>query len=243
MVTFIPFGERPNREGVEYALKLLMREGLVKEDEVRVVEGRSVESLAKEIKPDCCYVIGEHLATYAIADRLRPKSLLSIDAHTDLLHDYLDHGSWLAYALEERKIERAVILGPVLMIPTSEKTNLWTRRARIYPALPRTRKVRGKWKSYVNLTNHGVDGVLDDARRYLGDKIYLTIDLDVLRPEYRIARFQHGELTLEELLEIIEEIKGRFKVMGFDIAEISDRIKRSKLGKKALIEVFSVLRG
>ncbi|ASJ03095.1 arginase [Thermococcus profundus] len=243
MVTFIPFGEKPNREGVEYALRLLLREGLIDEGEVRKLEARNVAQLKDKLERDCCYIVGEHLATYAVVEKLRPEAVLSVDAHTDLLHDYLDHGSWLAYALEERILERAGVVGPVLMIPTSRRTDLWTRRVRIYPALPRTKKVRGKWKTYINLTNHGVDGVLDDARRYLGEEIYLTVDLDVLRPEYRIARFQHGELTLDELLEVVEGIRKRFRITAFDLAEVSDRIKRSKLGREALIEVFSVLRG
>ncbi|EEB74464.1 arginase family protein [Thermococcus sp. AM4] len=240
MVTFVPFGEKPNREGVEYARKLLLREGLI--DDARIVEARNVEGLAREVQPDCCYIVGEHLATYGIATKLKPSSILSLDAHTDLMHDYLDHGSWLAYALENGIVNRAAVVGAVLMIPTTNRTRLWRRRVRIYPALPRTRKTGRGWRAYVNLTNHGVDGVLDDALRYLGEEIYLTIDLDVLRPEYRIARFQHGELTLEELLELIEGIKERFKVVAFDLAEISDRIKRSKPGKKALVEVFSALR-
>lgn len=242
MVTFIPFGEKPNREGVEYVLKLLLWEGLIDEDEVRRINARTLEAIAQKVDIDCCYIAGEHLVAYAIVEKLRPGSLLSIDAHTDLLHDYLDHGSWLAYALEERKIERAAVIGPVLMIPTTKKTTLWVRRVRIYPALPRTRKAGKGWKSYINLTNHGIDGVLDDAVKYLGRDVYLTVDLDVLRPEYRIARFQHGELSLEELLELLEGIKGRFRILAFDLAEVSDRIRRSKLGKKALMEVFSTLR-
>ncbi|ASJ00259.1 arginase family protein [Thermococcus gorgonarius] len=243
MVTFIPFGERPNREGVEYAAKLLIREGLVEESEVKTVEGNKLETIAGKINPDCCYITGEHLVTYAILEKLRPASLISLDAHTDLLHDYLDHGSWLAYALEERKVHRAAVTGPVLMIPTSKRTKLWTRRVRIYPALPRTRRSNRGWKSYLNLTNHDVEEVLEDVKRYLGKEVYITVDLDVLRPEYRIARFQHGELTLDQLLDILEGIKEKFKVLSFDITEISDRIKRSRAGKKALIEVFSALRG
>ncbi|ACS34177.1 arginase family protein [Thermococcus gammatolerans] len=242
MVTFVPFGEKPNREGVEYARKLLLREGLIEEANTRIVESRNVEGLAKVLQPDCCYVVGEHLATYGITMKLRPPSILSVDAHTDLMHDYLDHGSWLAYALENGIVNRAAVVGAVLMIPTTNRTRLWKRRVRIYPALPRTRRTGRGWKAYINLSNHGVGGVLDDALKYLGREVYLTIDLDVLRPEYRIARFQHGELTLEELLELIEGIKNRFKIISFDLAEISERIKRSKQGKKALVEVFSALR-
>ncbi|ANF23059.1 arginase family protein [Thermococcus piezophilus] len=241
MVTFIPFGEKPNRDGVLYVLQLLRRNKLI-EDYI-IVESSRVELLAERIPQDRAYIVGEHLATYGIVEKLRPNSLLSIDGHTDLMHDYLDHGSWLAYTLEERLVNRTVVLAPVLMIPTTERTQLWTRRVKIFPALLRSRKVRGKWKAYKNLQTNSLDEILDETKKYLGDEIYLTIDMDVLKPEYKIARFQHGELSLEELLEILEEVKKNFKIRAFDMAEVSDRIRRSRLGKKAFVEVFQLLMG
>ena len=241
MVTFIPFGEKPNRDGVMYIINFLRRNKLI--DDYVIVESSRVELLPERIPRDRAYIIGEHLATYGIIQKLGPGSLISVDAHTDLMHDYLDHGSWLAYALEERLINRAVVLAPVLMIPTTERTQLWTRRVKIFPALLRSRRVRGKWRAYKNLQTNDLLEILDEAKKYLGDEIYLTVDLDVLRPEYKIARFQHGELTLEELLELLEGIKENFKITAFDIAEISDRIRRSRLGKKAFVEVFQLLRG
>ncbi|NJE84733.1 arginase family protein [Thermococcus sp. CX2] len=241
MVTFIPFGEKPNRDGVLYVLQLLRRNKLI--EDYMIVESSRVELLAERIPQDRAYIVGEHLATYGIVEKLRPNSLLSIDGHTDLMHDYLDHGSWLAYTLEERLVNRAVVLAPVLMIPTTERTQLWTRRVKIFPALLRSRKVRGKWKAYKNLQTNSLDEILAEIKKYLGEEIYLTVDMDVLRPEYKIARFQHGELTLEELLEILEEIKKNFKIRAFDMAEVSDRIRRSRLGKKAFVEVFQLLMG
>ncbi|WP_457753952.1 arginase family protein [Thermococcus sp.] len=241
MVTFIPFGEKPNREGVMYVLNFLQKNKLI--EDYMVVESNTIELLSERLPVDEAYIIGDHLATYGILQKLKPKAVISIDAHTDLMHDYLDHGSWLAYALSERIIEKASIIGPVLMIPTTEGTELWTRRVKIFPALPRSRKTRGKWKAYKSLKNHPIDEIIKDTKKYLGEKIYLTIDLDVLLPEYKIARFQHGELTLEELLNILEEIKRNFNIVAFDIAEISDKIKRSRLGKKALADVFQLLSG
>ncbi len=241
MVTFIPFGEKPNREGVLYTLELLKRNKLI--DDYVIVESSRVDLLAERIPVDRAYVVGEHLATYGIVEKLKPISLLSLDAHTDLMHDYLDHGSWLAYALENRRVNRAVVIAPVLMIPTTDRTELWTRRVKIFPALLRSRKTRGKWRAYKNLQTTPLEEIMKDAKKYLGDEIYLSVDMDVLRPEYKIARFQHGELTLEELLNLLEEIRRGFKIMAFDIAEVSDRVKRSRLGKKAILEVFNLLMG
>ncbi|WP_297550016.1 arginase family protein [Thermococcus sp.] len=241
MVTFIPFGEKPNREGVLYALQLLKRNKLI--DDYVIVEASRVELLPDRVPQDSSYIIGEHLATYGIIEKLRPKALISVDAHTDLMHDYLDHGSWLAYALERRLVDRAVVMAPVLMIPTTERTQLWTRRVKVYPATLRSRKMRGKWRAYKNFQTNSVEEIIDEAKKYLGEEVYLTVDMDVLRPEYKIARFQHGELTLEQLLEILEAIKENFRIVAFDIAEISDRLRRSRLGKKALFEVFQLLVG
>ncbi|NJE27107.1 arginase family protein, partial [Thermococcus sp. MV5] len=106
MVTFIPFGERPNRDGVLYVLQLLKRNKLI--EDYMIVESSRVELLPERIPQDRAYIVGEHLATYGIIEKLRPPSILSVDAHTDLMHDYLDHGSWLAYALDERIVNRAV---------------------------------------------------------------------------------------------------------------------------------------
>ncbi|WP_457741390.1 arginase family protein [Thermococcus sp.] len=239
MVTFIPFGEKPNRDGVLYTLQLLKRNKLI-EDYV-IVEASRVELLSERVPLDNAYIVGEHLATYGIVEKLKPRALISVDAHTDLMHDYLDHGSWLAYALERKLVERATVMAPVLMIPTTERTQLWTRRVKIYPATLRTRRVRGKWKAYKNFQTNSTDEIMKEAREYLGDEIYLTVDMDVLKPEYKIARFQHGELTLEELLEILEAIKDNFRILSFDIAEVSDRLRRSTLGKKAFFEVFQLL--
>ncbi|MDK2983794.1 MAG: agmatinase [Thermococcaceae archaeon] len=241
MVTFIPFGEKPNKEGVMYTIELLKKNKLI--EDFMIVESNNVELLADRVPLDKCYIIGEHLATYGIIKRVKPQSIISIDAHTDLMHDYLDHGSWLAYALEEKAVNRAAVVGPVLMVPTTEGTSLWVRRVKIFPALPRTRKIRGKWKAYKSLKISPTEEIIADMRKYLGEEVYLTVDMDVLKPEYKIARFQHGELTLGELLELIEEIKKNFKIIACDIAEISDKIKRSKLGKKALIEVYRALIG
>jgi len=241
MVTFIPFGEKPNRDGVLYVLQLLKRNKLI--EDYMIVESSRVELLPERIPLDNAYIVGEHLATYGIIEKLRPSSLLSVDAHTDLMHDYLDHGSWLAYALEERIVNRAAVLAPVLMIPTTERTQLWTRRVKVFPALLRSRKIRGKWRAYKNLQTNPLDEIISEAKKYLGEEVYLTVDLDVLRPEYKIARFQHGELTLEELLDLLEEVKKNFRIIAFDIAEVSDKIRRSRLGKKALVEVFQLLTG
>jgi agmatinase len=241
MVTFIPFGEKPNRDGVLYVLQLLKRNKLI--EDYMIVESSRVELLPERIPLDNAYIVGEHLATYGIIEKLRPSSLLSVDAHTDLMHDYLDHGSWLAYALEEHIVNRAAVLAPVLMIPTTERTQLWTRRVKVFPALLRSRKIRGKWRAYKNLQTNPLDEIISEAKKYLGEEVYLTVDLDVLRPEYKIARFQHGELTLEELLDLLEEVKKNFRIIAFDIAEVSDKIRRSRLGKKALVEVFQLLTG
>ena len=65
MVTFIPFGEKPNREGVLYALQLLKRNKLI--DDYVIVEASRVELLPERVPQDKAYIVGEHLATYGVS--------------------------------------------------------------------------------------------------------------------------------------------------------------------------------
>ncbi|AEC52350.1 hypothetical protein PNA2_1435 [Pyrococcus sp. NA2] len=234
MTTFIPNGEEPNVLGVNYIAKLLKRERLVEEINIASLD---------EIPLDTSYIIGDHSGTYNVLKVIRPKVLISLDAHTDLMHDYFDHASWLAYALEDRLVEKACVIGAVLMIPTTERTKLWTKGVKIFPALPRTRRIKGRWKAYMDLRRYGPERIIEETKRFLKSKeVYLTIDMDILRPEYRVARFQHGELTLKELLTLIDLISREFKILAFDIAEISYRVIKSKYGRRAILEVFSLLK-
>ncbi len=55
MVTFIPFGEKPNRDGVLYTLQLLKRNKLI--DDYVIVEASRIDLLSERIPPqDRAYV-------------------------------------------------------------------------------------------------------------------------------------------------------------------------------------------
>ncbi|NPA47102.1 MAG: arginase family protein [Thermococci archaeon] len=243
MVTFVLSGEEPYRDGVRYVARLLRRRGVLEPDEVVMVEASRRDLTAGRLPRDKLYVMGDHVGSYGVLKSLQgAPALVSLDAHTDLLHDYLDHGSWLAYAIEEGLVRRAAVMAPVLMIPTTRRTSLWTRNVRIYPALPRTYRTASGWKAYLSV-GRGVERVVEDARRYLGPEVHLTVDLDVLRPEYGIARFQHGELTLEELMVLLRAIAEKFRITSCDMAEISSKVRKSKEGRNAVVEIFRFLRG
>lgn len=49
MVTFIPFGEKPNRDGVLYTLQLLKRNKLI--DDYVIVEASRIDLLSERIPP------------------------------------------------------------------------------------------------------------------------------------------------------------------------------------------------
>ncbi len=242
LVTFIASGEEGYRDGIIYTLGLLERRGVLEKGEANLFEASMKAVTLGDVPEDRIYVIGDHMTTYGILKRINVGAVVSVDAHTDLLHDYFDHGSWLAYALEEKVVRKAAVMGPVLMIPTTPRTSLWTRNVRIYPALPRTRRTPSGWRAYISIRKD-LRRAIEDARRYLGDRIHLTVDMDVLRPEYRIARFQHGELCLDELIELLDAIGKAFEVRSCDMAEVSSRVRKSRLGRNAVVEVFKKLRG
>lgn len=49
------------------------------------------------------------------------------------------------------------------------------------------------------------------------NKVYLSIDLDVLSEEYARTDWDQGTMTLEELVKAIEEIKASSHILGVDI--------------------------
>ena len=47
--------------------------------------------------------------------------------------------------------------------------------------------------------------------------VYLSVDLDVLSPEYARTDWDQGEMSLPELLKKVESIKSTHKILGVDI--------------------------
>ncbi|RLF91557.1 arginase family protein [Thermococci archaeon] len=166
------------------------------------------------------FVMGDHSNTYFLCKALGAKAVVSIDAHTDLMRDEFDHASWLYFSLRDF-LKKAAIIAPVLMIPSSPKTELgyFQDRVRIYPY----RRRYFRRRRYMNLEDYSITEIVNDLSSFLsGCQAHLTVDLDVLTPEYNHSRFQHGELGGNQLLNVLEHLLSSLEVKSIDFSEVVD---------------------
>lgn len=116
---------------------------------------------------------GEHTLTLAAFMASHADLLIIFDAHLDLMDEYMDlrisHATWLRRLMEKRKA-RAAVIG--FRDYVSEEYEFGGENLAFMASAERVHKE--------------VDGVVNDVERLISDaeKIYISIDLDVLDPAY-----------------------------------------------------------
>jgi agmatinase len=156
-----------------------------------------------------CVLGGEHTLTLASYSVFSNESVLVVfDAHLDLRDELyglkLSHATFMRRLLENNRPKKVVYIG--------------VRAA-----------VREEWE-YAENTNLVVCDVLntDKASRILRElsskreKIYVSLDLDVLDPAFApgVSCPEPGGLTSRELLNLLACLKGA-RIVGFDVVELS----------------------
>lgn len=72
-----------------------------------------------------------------------------------------------------------------------------------------------KWHT---VEQEGIDAIVNRALDRTGtDAVYITVDLDVLSPEYASTDWSNGKMSLDELLDAIKLIREEKQVLGIDI--------------------------
>jgi len=136
-----------------------------------------------------CFLGGEHLISLATIEALKPKTVVQIDAHRDLNEEW--EGEKYSHTTWAFYAAKLAELRQLGVRTTSEEQE----------------------KNFKKLK---IKEDLDD----LESPIYLTIDLDVLDPSIMETGFpEPNGLSLDELFEIIDQVKG--DLVGFDIVELS----------------------
>ncbi len=138
---------------------------------------------------------GEHTISLPAVRALEPRTIISLDAHSDLWKTTngrtFSHGTWLYHARQELNCT---------------------------VALPLTRTLRGGAKeaiqhprTYQHLPND------------LPQPVYLTLDVDVFDPEHApaVAFPEPGGPHPEEVLSMIEDIAANHQLIGMDIVEVN----------------------
>lgn len=161
---------------------------------------------------------GEHTISLSVVRELRPKTIVSFDAHTDLHETYENvtytHATWLYHAKRELNCN-VVLLGARDWPPGMEKI---MKRLKVKTKLPK--KLEGP--------------------------VYVTLDVDVFDPAYapETGFPEPNGLTPKEAFVLLDKIFVARKVIGMDVTEVaSDKLNcaTARLAAHTLIRALSNL--
>ena len=177
---------------------------------------------------------GEHTITLGVLRSLgKNVAVVSFDAHLDLRDDYL--GLSLSHTTFMRRIKEDVKPAKILEIGTRavcEEELEYAKEAEVdYLTAHRIRK------DGVQETIEAISGILEGY-----EKVYITIDLDVLDPAY-VPAVQNPEpegLDTSILLDILEHVCDR-RVVGLDLVEVAPHYDKGVTATQAAKILFEAL--
>lgn len=198
---------------------------------------KRLEIVAKELlnaKKTPVVIGGEHTITLGVMRGVgRNTAIVSFDAHLDLRNEYM--GRTLSHTTFMRRLNEQVRPPKILEIGTravckeeldyAEKSNI------------RFLTVQQIRKDSIKKTTHAAKKLLADY-----EKIYLTIDMDVLDPAFAPA-VQNPEpdgLDMHTLLDILCRVCDH-RVVAFDLVEVAPHYDNGVTAIQAAKTMFEVL--
>ena len=177
---------------------------------------------------------GEHTITLGVLRSLGENvAVLSFDAHLDLRDDYL--GLSLSHTTFMRRINEDVKPSKILEIGTravcKEELKYAKESGIDYVTASQIRK---------DGTEKAIEAIKDSLEGI--EKIYITIDLDVLDPAY-VPAVQNPEpegLDTSTLLDILESVCDR-RVIGLDLVEVAPHYDNGVTATQAAKILFETL--
>jgi agmatinase len=180
------------------------------------------------------FIGGEHTITLGVMRSLDENvALVSFDAHLDLRDDYL--GLTISHTTFMRRIKETVNPSKILEIGT---------RAVCREELDYAKKSGIEFLTAHQIRKDGTDKTVETINDILEgyEKIYLTIDMDVLEPAFAPA-VQNPEpegLDTPTLLDLLEAVCDS-RVVGFDLVEVAPHYDRGLTATQAAKTLFEVL--
>jgi agmatinase len=187
-----------------------------------------------EAKKVPVFLGGEHTITLGVMRSLdESTSLVSFDAHLDLRNEYL--GLTTSHTTFMRRIKEQVNPSKIVEVGT---------RAICREELDYVKKSGIEFLTTSQIRTEGIAKTVETLDCALADceKIYLTIDLDVLDPSFAPA-VQNPEpegLDTSTLLDLLNKICGE-RVIGFDLVEVAPHYDRGITAIQAAKIIFEVL--
>ena len=179
-----------------------------------------------------------HLAASFIAAAKGPLSVVHFDNHPDWCWTLPRRhcGAWINEVLAMTHVERVVTIGPCsddLERPDRKGADLAALsqgRLEVFPwqrPPSNVRKPLGDGAGHAiedgqiywyNLVEHDWTSFLADlTRRLPRERIWISIDKDVLSPKEAVTNWDQGGLPLDRLVQAITTLCGRFELAGADI--------------------------
>lgn len=206
-------------------------------DILESVEGtlKRIQLVTKEIlgyKKIPIFLGGEHTITYGCAQAFHDAAIISFDAHMDLRNEYL--GSRLSHAtfmrrLFEKTKTKIVEIGP---------------RAVCREELDFAEKNDLRYISSLDIMRQGIKDVIKEIKKVSSNsnKIYITIDMDVIDPAYApgIGNPVPEGLTPTILIDILSELCDK-RLVGIDVVEVCPQYDNGETAILASHIVFNIM--
>jgi agmatinase len=180
------------------------------------------------------FIGGEHTITLGVMRSFDENvALVSFDAHLDLRDDYL--GLTISHTTFMRRIKETVKPSKILEIGT---------RAVCKEELDYAKSSGIDYLTAHQIRKDGIENMVETINDLLEgyEKIYLTIDMDVLDPAFAPA-VQNPEpegLDTPTLLDLLESVCDS-RVVGFDLVEVAPHYDRGLTATQAAKTLFEVL--
>lgn len=162
---------------------------------------------------------GDHFISWPILEALaadRPLGMIHVDAHSDLYPPFF--GGWDSHGTPFRRAIEAGLLDPARVV------QIGLRGTSIDMSDVDFAHAHGVRMVYVEeLFDRGVDDVMDEARRIVGDApIYVSFDIDAIDPSQApgTGTPEVGGLWVHQAQRLIRRLMG-LEVVGADLVEVS----------------------
>lgn len=198
---------------------------------------KRLKSVAKdilEVNKTPVVIGGEHTITLGVMQIMEKNvAIVSFDAHLDLRNEYM--GRVISHTTFMRRIKEQVNPKKILEIGT---------RAVCREELDYAQKSNIEFLTVQKIRKEGVPNTVRTIRNILSDceKIYLTIDMDVLDPAFAPA-VQNPEpngLSMHTFLDILCKVCDK-QVIAFDLVEVTPHYDQGITAVEAAKTIFEVL--
>ncbi len=205
--------------------------------EIKELKVNSFKDIEEVYQDNSIFIGGDHSISYALfksfSREYNNNALIIFDAHPDVAEsNKINNYSWIKFLIDENYInpENIMIIG-LRAAALQELNYLKSKKIKYIPM-----------KNIFNNVEDICDVIMEFARKF--DKIYLSLDIDVVDPAFAPGTnyLEPGGLTSRELIYFIQRLKILKNLTAVDIVEVNPENDvnniTSKLAAKLIFEIL-----